>query len=526
MSVNTSLSRLDPNVTNEILNQTVDRAFRGYKEGACDRLRKSGLLNEEQMAKAENEIRTFNSDHSKTGPADLKNRLLAVLNAEVAQALLPAEAAAPSTSLAIKAQVLSPLPITHLCFPEFCASGRSNPFCSKKPFEFGKKYYTSLLSCVSAQQYTDQPDLMKCCAQLSDPEEIKAFVQLNPMTKKRKAAWENPADVHNSQRGVWMHACRAQFGQIHKLKQQLRDTCDLFLVCRGLDLVLSDGFDGTGQNLIGQCLMSLRKEYGGKRAVECSASYDAMIRKSQSSLNEFLTHPFSSFDVLEKILPWCEPSAVVALSCVNRPLRQDVLEWLSPEIAFKLCGSRVRIINTGSAEMPPFSPFELIKGCHKLLPLVEGDAGLTFLVMREGLTLRELVNIAADNGITVKGPCVEISINEFLKRLGDIPIRQTYKVLITNNVFKNSGSKSHREQKKLVREVGCEMPTIQEYVALCVFAQMIFKECLYGGTHGRSSTLLEGYPLQIGDFTPSELHIDTSGYDLAWYGAGGWWRKL
>ena len=230
--------------------------------------------------------------------------------------------------------------------------------------------------------------------------------------------------------------------------------------------------------------------------------------------------PLSHFDALEKIVSLCDdPSTIVALSCVNHFLNQNVPECLSPEIAFKICSSRLRVINTGAVTMPAFNPFELIKRCHTLAPLVEGDKGLTFLIMCEGLTLRELVTMAAKKGITV-----DIWFGKILEEIGDIPIMQTYGVLITNNVFKNSRSKRYADQEELCFEIGCEMPTVQEYVALCALTQQMYEECLYGQdpvTYGRSSTHVEGFPLVVGGSVPSQFLVRASRMFFEHHGVGG-----
>jgi hypothetical protein len=237
------------------------------------------------------------------------------------------------------------------------------------------------------------------------------------------------------------------------------------------------------------------------------------------------TDPLSHFDTLEKIVPWCEPSTIIALSCVSRSLKQDVSDCLSGEkayeTAFKICGSRLRVIDTGSAKMPAFVPFDLIKGCHTLLPLIEGDAGLTFLIMCEGLTLRELVTIAAKKGIIVSIP-----EDEMLEGAGDISIGRTYGALITNNVFKNSRNKNYEDQRELNSRARCEMPTVQDYVALCVFTQ-IAGEYLYGCnplTYGRSSTYTYSGSylcLVVGGSAPSRLHVDIGYFDDEYLGVGG-----
>jgi hypothetical protein len=236
----------------------------------------------------------------------------------------------------------------------------------------------------------------------------------------------------------------------------------------------------------------------------------------QTLKGPLVADPLTHLDVLEKIIPWCEPRDIIALSCVSASLRQDVpdcvssslrqyvAKCLSAETAFKIYGSRLRVINTGSSEIPPFNAFELIKACHKLFPLIEDDAGLTLLIMRKDLTLRELVKIAADKGITV-----DITGDRILNDIGDISTGQAYGVLITNNVFKNSRYLHYATLNKLVCGMGCQMPTVHEYVALCVFTQQCFKECLYGqGTFGRSSTEVRYCHLAVGGFESSRLHVN------------------
>jgi hypothetical protein len=254
---------------------------------------------------------------------------------------------------------------------------------------------------------------------------------------------------------------------------------------------------------------------------------------SRLSMNDLAANPLSNFDTLEKVVPWCdEPSTIIALSCVCRSLNQDVVECLTPEITFKMCNFRIRIINTGSAAMLSYGLLELIRRCRtvaplieKLAPLVEGDAGLTFLIMREGLTLRELVKIAAEKGITVR-----FAWGDVLEQIGDLPIKQSYGVIITNNVFKGSRQDcwSYSDKKELVSKVGCEMPPVQEYVALCIFTPEMFGECLYGQnpwTYACSSmcvsTKWKEYPVVVGASTPSQIDVLTGTFAPASLGTGG-----
>jgi hypothetical protein len=139
--------------------------------------------------------------------------------------------------------------------------------------------------------------------------------------------------------------------------------------------------------------------------------------------------------------------------------------------------------------------------------------------MRKGLTLNQLVAIAAKAGMDVK-----IHWNKIVKELGDVPVEQTYVILITNSVFNESRRKSYDQQKELVGAHGCEMPTVQEYVALCVFTNKVFQKCLYGQnplTYGRTSTQVEGDPLIFGGSAPARLCVHNFVFVHESVGAGG-----
>jgi hypothetical protein len=241
----------------------------------------------------------------------------------------------------------------------------------------------------------------------------------------------------------------------------------------------------------------------------------------QARLKEFIANTFSNFHILEEIVPCLDPRATIALSCASRSFNHYVPECISPEIAFKICGPRVRVINPGSVEIPSFCPFNLVKGCHTLASLVEGkrDAPLTFLIMPKGLTLRKIVTIAAENGIPVN-----IRWSQILREIGDISIEEAYVILMTNNVFEKSRNDWNHE--RFCSALRCKMPSALEYVVLCVFTELMFGESLYGRdplTYGRSSTCVRGYPVLVGGSSPTaRLRVGTGGFCNRWYyGVGG-----
>jgi hypothetical protein len=103
--------------------------------------------------------------------------------------------------------------------------------------------------------------------------------------------------------------------------------------------------------------------------------------------------------------------------------------------------------------------------------------------------------------------------------LGEDAVEETYVVLITNNVFKNSRFKTYSQQCELVRDKHqCELPTALEYIGLIVVTRKIYNQCLYGRdpwTYGRSSTVFWGFPLVVGGYAPGLFSVGTR------YGYGG-----
>ena len=134
-----------------------------------------------------------------------------------------------------------------------------------------------------------------------------------------------------------------------------------------------------------------------------------------------------------------------------------------------------------------------------------------------------MVVIAREKGITVSVPWEQI-----LQEHGNISVEQTYRILITNSVFKESRRTPFAQQQKLVDRHGCVIPTVQEYLALCVFTNKVFQKCLYRAgngqtpwTYGRSSTHVENYPLIVGGSAPARVDVHDDSFDAEDCGVGG-----
>ena len=160
-------------------------------------------------------------------------------------------------------------------------------------------------------------------------------------------------------------------------------------------------------------------------------------------------------------------------------------------------------------------------------PHVEGDAGVTYFnfTLRDDLTLRQIVEIAKAQGITVN-----FSWDQILTEVGDVAIAQVLPGMGANNVFKDSRNKSFDDQVILAHEHGCELPMAGLQIMHIVLIQKISDRCLFGknpSTYSRSVTCVQGFPLVVGGSAPACLHVasGSNGYDYEGRGAGGW-RKF
>jgi hypothetical protein len=192
---------------------------------------------------------------------------------------------------------------------------------------------------------------------------------------------------------------------------------------------------------------------------------------------------------------------------VSKSLHQTAithLQKISPPMAHPC-----RFIDTGSGDRPFINKWKVLKWLNELGPLVEGNAGCSVLIMREGFALKKQVEQARESGITV-----DVYWSKIFEELDDDPAQQTSVIFITNNVLIGSRNKSHRKQREQLKDLGCKLPKVQEYVALCVRTQSLFQTCLYGGqnplTFGSASTHYQGYPLAVGNSTPTYLTVCTS----------------
>ena len=532
MSVNT--------VPKDTIDRMMSTALSGDFKTAFDVLNQSGL-NEAQKAKIESILKAPRSNMEQSIVAIFAEKNITPIAASMDQA---ASSQAPSEPRGVS-----------------LADGSTSPFGNAYPcsVEFGGKQYQNATACLLAQQYTDQPEIMDLFTTLNH-EDATALAELNSVTKesnrpkshfppaaislpskrkrslenpdeehiakKRKTACENLQGKHKKKDDLLMHVLKAKFDQNPDLKKQLLATENAHLVCQDHGLSLSDNMDGTGENALGTSLMRLRGEYRSTDQVEPPAA-DQSTGQSPPARSHSLANELYP-DIIERFfngyLCGSDFKTLSVLACVNKHWNKYSSEFWD-KLDLKQVYPELTILDAKAQgvkceDEPKISKFRLIKGFKEISPHVEGNAGVTQLTMTKGTTLNQLEEIAKGEGITV-----DVLWDRIVPTLGDVAVEQTYGILITNNVFLNSRNKAFNSQKTLVEGDGCEMPTVQEYVALCVYTNKVFKKCLYGQnpwTFGRSSTHVGNYPLVVGGSAPARLRVhNPATLTMRSFGAGG-----
>ncbi len=423
---------------------------------------------------------------------------------------------ADCTSLVGRTETISQNKLDFVSFTEAptCAFANAYP-CT---IEFGGQYYQNATTCFLAQQYTDQPHIMELLTRCETVEEALFLSSTCPMTDERKLSWENPDAQHVNKYDVMMHVQRAKFGQNSNLKDQLLSTENLYIACQGYDPLWIDGFNGTGQNQLGQCLMQLRKEYGGDSIVPQSTDYTLRIQALDERCILIMTG--IPGDIIGQIFLQCfsnnDITGIQALSCTNKHFYTNITMIAEKLDLAQLC-PLLKIVSAEEAQKygflaqpaPIFPKLKMIKAYQEMAPHIEDNAGVTYFdfTLPEELTLRQIVKIAEIQGIEVGIYWPLTSQN-----IGDVAIKQAFPCMLANNVFKDSRKKTYDEQCVLVRGHGCELPTVEQYIIQIVLIQKISNQflCLFGKnplTYGRSSTIVQGCPLYVGGSAPARLGV-------------------
>jgi hypothetical protein len=184
-------------------------------------------------------------------------------------------------------------------------------------------------------------------------------------------------------------------------------------------------------------------------------------------------------------------------------------------------------------DIPPLDPRKATTLLERILssPLmtkIEENAGITLLTIPKGLTFNTLVKFVESIKMENKPKFTEIW-NLFSSKLGDIPIDKTYRIVITNNIFKKSRNKSFTKQKDLVVKNGCEIPKALEATVLLIVTFLNSSNRLYNDnpwTFTRcSDDIVADYPVVVGGFSHDGLRV-TFAFDNEFNGVGGVLRRF
>jgi hypothetical protein len=156
----------------------------------------------------------------------------------------------------------------------------------------------------------------------------------------------------------------------------------------------------------------------------------------------------------------------------------------------------------------------LLKAYNTLESLVEGDKGVSLLIMFKGTTMATLGQIAKDKKIILS-----TTIENILYYINDEPLPETYLLLITNNVIIGSRKKNANLQSEAAKKIEVDVATWQELFALCIFTNdQQDSQVSYKGTKpitmGRTSTLIQdNCSIAVGKCQPGFISVIPAAQD-------------
>jgi hypothetical protein len=200
---------------------------------------------------------------------------------------------------------------------------------------------------------------------------------------------------------------------------------------------------------------------------------------------------------------------LTALSCVNSFWhKSSKVFWAKFDI--KHVHPNLKILDAAAQgikvdDKPSIHKFKVIKNFRNLAGKIQGQRGFTVLTLCEGLTFKQLREIAAKEGITINfvGDGIE-------QELANTPVVKTSVIEIGNSIFIDGKKPDLDKRQECVLQYGCEEPTALELTALCIFTKKIFKESLLFETFAQSSTKVQGSTLVVG--WVNSVRIDVRSY--------------
>lgn len=139
---------------------------------------------------------------------------------------------------------------------------------------------------------------------------------------------------------------------------------------------------------------------------------------------------------------------------------------------------------------------------------IDVKSGLTLLTMPNGLTFNKLRKIACSPK-QGNPTCFKEVWNLYANQLGNEPIKKTYRVIITNSIFKESDKMSYQRHQELIEKNGCKIPEAMPMASLTVLTYISSEEkpptCLYKeAVLTRSSNDISQYPFVVGSYFSTE----------------------
>jgi hypothetical protein len=252
---------------------------------------------------------------------------------------------------------------------------------------------------------------------------------------------------------------------------------------------------------------------------KCESPQSALVPANEEiEENDYLSQ--LSEEMILKVFDYLNPIELARCGEVSKRwtrLASDSILWNAFDIKEVFPSLKVfdekdweRFFGLEIQDASPLDKRKNIPILKKFLSLtIEENAGATLLTIPKDLTFNTLIQRA-------ESPKEENTLrlryiwNRISEEFGDIPVNQTYRIVMANNVFTKSRNLPIRAQKDLVNKIDCKMPSVLEATALIITTFMSTGECLYHDhpwTYTLCSEQIDGYQLLVGGLYSAGLFI-------------------
>ncbi len=225
-------------------------------------------------------------------------------------------------------------------------------------------------------------------------------------------------------------------------------------------------------------------------------------------------------DVVLEIFKWLSIDELVNIREVSRKYRRlaDLKGWgavdlrkFSPLVTVFDESDWIKHVDLSAHDLSienvsPLDKYRTIRALKRCLSTlsIKENAGVTLLTIPKGLTLNKLVKLVESQKMR---NTIEVYFDDGISNeLGDIPVDNTYRIVITNNVLEESQGLCAMQYKDSTNKIGCEMPSVLEATMLLVvkflwgersshFYRLTFTRC-----SGRSEYSVTGGQIPNGFF--------------------------